>query len=92
MQCIRFHQKVQSSTHGERLHPKRGIDYEETFSPVVRFASIRLTLTIFTHLDLKFYQMDVETAFLIGELDEKTYIDQLVGFVANGEERKVCKL
>jgi len=35
-----------------------GIDYEETFSLVVRIASIRLLLALVAHLDLEFLQMD----------------------------------
>jgi hypothetical protein len=36
--------------------------------------------------------MDVKTTFLIGELKEEIYMDQPNGFVANGQEGKVCKL
>ena len=68
------------------------IDYEETFSPVVRFASIRLILAIIARMDLELYQIDVKTTFLNGELDEEIYMDQSLDFKLKGHERKVCKL
>ena len=71
---------------------QEGVDYEETFSPVVRFASIRILLAIVAHMDLELHQMDVKTAFLNGELDEEIYMDQPKGFQVVGQERKVCRL
>ncbi|KAL8133453.1 hypothetical protein AgCh_008783 [Apium graveolens] len=49
---------------------KKGIDYEETFSPVVMLKSIRILLSIAAHLDYEIWQMDVKTAFLNGSLEE----------------------
>ena len=47
---------------------KYGIDYDETFSPAVRFSSIRFLLAFAVQSDLLIHQMDVETAFLKGKL------------------------
>ena len=53
---------------------KAGIDFEETFSLVVRYTSIRALLAIVNQLDLELHQMDVSTAFLSGELKEDIYM------------------
>ena len=44
---------------------QKGIDYEETFSPVVRFASILLIVAIVAIMDLELYQMGIKTTFLM---------------------------
>jgi hypothetical protein len=36
--------------------------------------------------------MDVKSTLLNGELEEEIYMDQPDGFIANGQENKVCKL
>jgi len=46
-----------------------GIDYEEIFSPVMRFTSICIHLVLVAHLDLELFQMDVKTAFLNQNLE-----------------------
>jgi hypothetical protein len=69
-----------------------GVDYDETFSPVVRFSSVRIILAMVASMDLELFQMDVKTAFLNGELEEEIYMVQPVGFVVKGKEHKVCKL
>ena len=71
---------------------QEGIDYEETFSLVVRFTSIRLILAIVASLDLELHQMDVKTTFLNGESEEEIYMEQPIGFIKEGHEHKVCRL
>ena len=69
-----------------------GIDYFDTYSPVTRITSIRLIIALAALYNLEIHQMDVKTAFLNGELNEEIYMEQPEGFVAPGQERKVCKL
>jgi len=69
-----------------------GIDYEKTFSPMARFASIRLILAMVAHLDLELFQMDVKTAFLNCNFEEEIYMDQSIDFASKGQEGNVCHL
>ena len=69
-----------------------GIDYEETFSPVVRFESVRSVIALAVHGNMRLHQMDVKTAFLNGELCEEVFLRQPEGFVEKGKENLVCRL
>jgi len=55
---------------------KRGINFDEIFSPVVKMSSIRVILTLVASLDLELEQMDVKAAFLHGDFDEEIYMDK----------------
>ena len=51
-----------------------GIDYDETFSPVARYSSIRSIFALSTQMGWKIHHMDVKTAFLNGMIEEEVYI------------------
>ena len=44
----------------------KGINYDETFSPIVRYYSIRPILALSTHMGWRIHEMDVKTKFLNG--------------------------
>jgi hypothetical protein len=71
---------------------KEGEDYFDTYSRVAHLMTIRVLLSLAASHGLFIHQMDVKTTFLIGELEEEIYMDQPDGFIAKGQEGKVCKL
>ena len=71
---------------------RKGVDFDEIFSPVVKMTSIRTVLGLAASLDLEVEQMDVKTAFLHGDLEEEIYMEQPEGFKERGKENFVCKL
>lgn len=69
-----------------------GIDYQETFAPVVRYSTIRMLLALAVEYNLNIDQLDVKTAFLRGDLHDDVIMTQPEGFVIKGKEYKVYKL
>jgi hypothetical protein len=60
---------------------KQGIDYDSTFAPVIRMATLRALLATAAALDFEIHQTDISVAFLQGDLDETIYMAQPLGFV-----------
>jgi len=57
-----------------------GLDFGETFAPVVRLEAIRILLVYASIHNIKLFQMDVKSAFLNGYINDIVYIEQPLGF------------
>lgn len=71
---------------------QEGVDYNETFSPVVKPATIRTVLDVSLAKSWPIHQLDVKNAFLHGELDETIYMHQPPGYVDKQFPHHVCRL
>ncbi|KAL2253784.1 UNVERIFIED_CONTAM: Retrovirus-related Pol polyprotein from transposon TNT 1-94 [Sesamum indicum] len=71
---------------------KEGIDYNEIFSPVVKYTTVRIILALTAFHDWELKQMDAKTAFLHGDLDENIYMYQPFGFSDTSKPDHVCLL
>jgi hypothetical protein len=56
------------------IHQVKGLNYDKTFAPVVKFTSIRILLALTAQLDPEIHQVDIKTAFLNGKLDKEIYL------------------
>ena len=96
-----FKKKTQSDGTLDRLKARlvvkgcsqqEGVDYEETFAPVMKFATFRMLLSRAAMEDMEVHQVDVKTAFLHGDLDQEIFMHQPDGFKEKGKEHLVCRL
>ncbi|GKC14039.1 ribonuclease H-like domain-containing protein [Tanacetum coccineum] len=71
---------------------QQGIDCDETFSPVVKPATIRTVLSLAVSRDWPIHQLDVKNTFLYGHLSETVYMHQPPGFVDPNKPNYVCHL
>jgi len=64
-----------------------GLDYDQTFAPVVKLPTFRLHLAMAAVL-----QIDVKTAFLYGRLKEVIYMRQPEAYAVPGREKEVLRI
>ena len=74
------------------FHQQYGVDFDETFSPVIKPPTVRIILTLAVQFNWPLRQLDVRNAFLHGHLKEKVYMVQPSGYVDSRFPNHVCKL
>ncbi|CAA7028521.1 unnamed protein product [Microthlaspi erraticum] len=85
-----YRYKARLVANGKSQQP--GIDCDETFSPVVKPATIHTVLTVAVTRDWPLHQLDVKNDFLYGDLEETVYMHQPPGFVDKTKPNHVCLL
>ena len=56
-----------------------GLDYDQTFAPVIKLSTFRAILAIAVQQNLAIHQMDVKAAYLNGKLKEEIYMEAPTG-------------
>ena len=63
-----------------------GLDFDQVFSPVVRFETVHLMLALAALENWYITGLDVRSAYLYGKLDEEIYMEQPKGFAVPGQD------
>uniref|UniRef100_A0A803PYD1 Retrovirus-related Pol polyprotein from transposon RE1 n=1 Tax=Cannabis sativa TaxID=3483 RepID=A0A803PYD1_CANSA len=86
------HQRLKARLVAKGFHQRPGVDFGETFSPVVKAPTIRIVLALVVSFDWEVRQIEINNAFLNGIHDEDVYMSQPEGFEDPQKPDHVCKL
>jgi hypothetical protein len=84
--------RYKASLVAKGFRQRYGIDYDDTFSPVVKPATIRTILFVAVSIGWSLRQLDVQNAFLHGYLEEDVYMKQPPGYEDKSKSEYICKL
>lgn len=71
---------------------RKAVDYNEIFSPVIKYKTIRFILALVVQFNWELEQLDIKIVFLHGELEDDIYMSQPQGFEEKGKLDFVYKL
>jgi len=85
---VRYRARLVAGGHKQR----QGIEYDQVFSPVARYDSIRILLAIAAQYNMQVVQFDIKCAYIYGDIDKIVYMKQPLGFVDKTRPDLVCRL
>jgi hypothetical protein len=71
---------------------RQGVNYEETFAPVVKAETIRYAINVALNQQLEIHHIDVDSAYLYADLNEEIFMSVPEGVEAIDFDEPVCKL
>jgi hypothetical protein len=74
------------------FHQQEGIDYGETYNPVIKPTTVRMVLSLAISRGWPIHQIDIQNAFLHGNISEEVFMTQPPGFAHPQFPSHVCKL
>lgn len=84
--------KLKARLVAKGFQQKEGLDYTETFAPVVKWNTLRSVVALAGHRGWKIFHLDVKTAFLNGIIEEDIFVSPPPEFSSQLRSNQACKL